>query len=44
MIEYALVTMVPAWRWISELVKNNLGVFPAAPSVGAERQVANGLC
>lgn len=43
MTESALVIMVPARRWISGLVKNKLGVFPAAPSVGAERQVANEL-
>lgn len=43
MIESALVITVPARRWISGLVKNKLGVFPAGPS-GAERQVASELC
>lgn len=44
LIEAALLIMVPARRWISRLVKNKVVVFPAAPSAGAERQVANELC
>lgn len=44
MIKAASVIMAAARCWISGLVKNKLAVFPAAPSAGAGRQVANELC